>query len=58
MNPDSQAHPPTRLILPWPKVSEVTQDSRGLMGSQESGVFQESPAYQACLACPPETTVT
>lgn len=33
---------PTRPILPWQKVPEVTQDSQVLRGSQEAGVSRET----------------
>lgn len=49
-----QDHPPTRLILPWLKVPEVTQDSQEVMGSQEAGESQETPGPQDPLACPLE----
>lgn len=49
-----QDHPPTRLILPWLKVPEVTQDSQELTGSQEAGESQETPGPQAPVACPLE----
>lgn len=56
-NPAPQDHLPIRLILPWPKVSEATQDSQGVMGSQEAGAHQETPVHQAHLACLLETKV-
>lgn len=49
-----QDHLPTRLILPWLKVPEVTQDFQDLMGSQEAVVSQETPGPQDPLACPLE----
>lgn len=39
------------------QVSEATQDSQGVMGSQEAGAHQETPVHQAHLACLLETKV-
>lgn len=55
---ENQANPaprdplPIRLIPRWPKVSEGTQDSQELTGSQEAGVSQGTQVSQAPQAPP------
>lgn len=49
-----RVHLPIPLILLWQKVAEVTQDSQGPMGSQDSGVSKETSAHKAPLARPSE----